>query len=436
MRTPSLRGRVTITGVASFAALLLLLDVSLFLFLRQQLEQTVTEVLAARADIASALGAGRSPAELRDGLEAAGIPAIVRTDDGEELLTSPLTVRAGESPPVSPGLPLAPVVSRTVEVGTGTSIEVLATLAGVRATLRDLVIGEIVVSLAALVAAAALLRRASDVALGPLDTVVATADRIAAGDLGERLRPDHGDTELGRMARSFDRMLDSLQAAVHDARHAEGVSRRFLADAAHQLRTPVAALQASAEALPYETDPDEQRRIVGNCIREARRIARLLRSLLLVARLDQGVASVHEPVDIAGIVQEEVDRATDRAPHLTVAAEPTASGAVVLEGDRDALREALANLLDNACRHASSRVTASVVAAGDDVQIVVADDGPGLEAHQVERAFERFSSLDGRGGSGLGLPIARTVAVSHGGTLVWDGDAFVLTLPRQTVPTG
>lgn len=431
MRTPSLRRRVTVIGVLSFAALLLVLNVALYLYLHEQLNHTVTEVIAARVDIAAELGRGRSAAELAEGLGAAGVPSIVRSADGSEHVTTPLTVRAGEAPPVSPGLPLAPRISRTVSFDDGTSVEVFATLAGVRSTLRDLLIGQTAISVLALMFAAALLRRASRVALEPLDTVVRTADRIAGGDIGERLRPDRADTELGRVAVSFDRMLDELEEAIDDAQRGEETSRRFLADAAHQLRTPVAALHASLEALLYEADPDGRDRLTGNAIRETRRLGRLLRSLLLVARFDQGETPTDEPVDLSGLVSDELERAAMLAPHLTIDLRGEGEPTLVVPGDAHAIREAVANLLDNARRHAVTTVDVSVTADHDVARIAVGDDGPGLASDQVERAFERFSSLDGRGGSGLGLPIARAIARSHGGGLRWSDGHFVLELPRS-----
>lgn len=430
MRTPSLRQRVTRTGVLSFAALLLIIDVVLYLYLQQQLQTTVTEVLSARAEIAATLARGREPVELLEGLQSAGVPARISLPDGQQLQTSLDTTRAGTSPPVDPGLPQQPRISREMTLEDGTRIEVFATLAGVRTTLRDLLIGQAVVSTLALLGAGLLLHRASSVALRPLDTVIETADRIAAGDIGERLNPDDPATELGRMAARFDRMLDALERAVVEAQEAEEGSRRFLADAAHQLRTPVAALHSTVEAVLHEPDPERRDRLIGNCLRESRRLTQLLRALLLTARLDQAAPMAVTPVRLALVLADEVDRAGALAPDLQIRLQhPAELRDLTVPGDAETLREAVANLLDNARRHARAQVLVALDASGDGVRVSIRDDGPGLLADDEERAFQRFSSLDGAGGSGLGLPIARAIAAAHGGALTWEEGAFHLTLP-------
>lgn len=159
--------------------------------------------------------------------------------------------------------------------------------------------------------------------------------------------------------------------------------------------------------------------------------------LLTLARLDQGVAPEPVPTDLAALCHDEVERAASLAPHLTVAChDHDAAGA---NGpwwlDPSGTREIVANLLDNARRHARSRIDVEVaVHPRDDgsperLALRIADDGPGLPADAVDRIFERFVSLDGRGGSGLGLPIAQTLARAQGGELSYEDGSFVLELP-------
>jgi signal transduction histidine kinase len=221
------------------------------------------------------------------------------------------------------------------------------------------------------------------------------------------------------------------QEAV-SARDAERRSREFLASAAHQLRTPLAGIRSSVDALLLggEADP-EQEQLLVNLSREAARAGRQIGSLLRVARLDQ-----HEPVPFRGVevvdvVRAEVARAAAAAPALAWDVEPEVPG-ICARCNRDAISEALANLLDNARRHARARVVVAVRVVDDHLEIVVGDDGAGLPPGQADLAFQRFVSLDGQGGNGLGLPIARGIAEAHGGTLDYRGGAFVISVPLDS----
>ncbi len=170
--------------------------------------------------------------------------------------------------------------------------------------------------------------------------------------------------------------------------------------------------------------------MLANLIREVARAGRVLHSLLRIARLDQGRPPERQPTDLMALLDDEVERAAALAPALAITSrhEGAAVDRVLL--DADDVRELLANLLDNARRHAEERIVVTVTATEQELSVRVADDGPGVAEEARHRVFERFSSLDGHGGSGLGLPIARGIARAHGGDLVYDGEAFVLTLPR------
>jgi signal transduction histidine kinase len=225
-------------------------------------------------------------------------------------------------------------------------------------------------------------------------------------------------------------MLDAQERALASAREAEARSRRFLADAAHQLRTPVAGVRAASEALLHNPQPDEQDRLVAHLAREATRTGRLLDGLLRVAQLDRGATPVRRPTDLVALLAEEVERQQALAPSLAI--ELDTAGDAVCPVDADALREAVANLLDNARRHATDRITVRLRVAGGQALVRVADDGPGLAAGTEEAVFDRFASLDDRGGSGLGLPIARGIARAHGGEVVWRDGAFELSVDART----
>jgi two-component system, OmpR family, sensor kinase len=148
-----------------------------------------------------------------------------------------------------------------------------------------------------------------------------------------------------------------------------------------------------------------------------------------MARLDQGGAPARFPVDIVELCRAELERVAPFAPHLRFELRLCDPPAAPLDVDGESLREALSNLLDNARRHAAHLVTVEVGVTHGTARIVVADDGAGVPEDNRERVFERFASLDDKGGSGLGLPIARGVARAHGGDLVYTGQAFELTLP-------
>lgn len=232
------------------------------------------------------------------------------------------------------------------------------------------------------------------------------------------------------MANTLDATLERLQAALEEAQQAEARSRRFLADAAHQLRTPVAGIRACADTLLRAPPPKQRDRLLGEMVNEASRAARLLTSLLRMARLDQGEPLILAPCDVGALCQDEAERARSAAPHLDISVE-TSHVAQLPELDANAIREILANLLDNSRRHALGRVDIRFGVGDEWAEVRVIDDGPGPPGAMADRLFERFVSLDGKGGSGLGLPIAKELARAHGGDLTYLSreEGFLLRLP-------
>lgn len=283
-------------------------------------------------------------------------------------------------------------------------------------------------------------------ALRPLDEVTATARSIADGDRGRRLRPARTDTEIGRVAAAFDEMLDAVEGAEAQAVAAEERVRGFLSDAAHELRTPVAGVRAAADTLVRSggDDPATTEVLAVHVVRQADRAARLVDDMLTMARLDRGIALDRRPTDLVPWLRAEVDRLELRLPGITLhPALPTEP--VPVEVDADRLAQVLGNLVDNAARATGGTGTVRLTLGtdADEATLVVEDDGPGIPVDDRERVFDRLvrlgESRDVRsGGAGLGLPIARGIAVAHGGTLVHDDDGtlggarFVLRLPRAT----
>ncbi|MEU6327817.1 HAMP domain-containing sensor histidine kinase [Streptomyces sp. NPDC047049] len=258
-------------------------------------------------------------------------------------------------------------------------------------------------------------------ALRPVEGIRGEMAAITAStDLSRRVPVPSSQDEVGRLARTTNETLAALESSVER-------QRRFVADASHELRSPIASLRTQLEvgvAHPELLD-------VPGAVEDTVRLQRLAADLLLLARLDAGERPADARVDLAAMVREESSqRVADRIPvHVGELA-----GAEVA-GSRSQLARVLGNLLDNAQRHAAGSVRVAVVREGEWVALRVEDDGPGVPEGERERIFERFVRLDDArarddGGAGLGLAIARDVAVRHGGSLgVRTGSVFELRLP-------
>ncbi|PSL03696.1 signal transduction histidine kinase [Haloactinopolyspora alba] len=274
-------------------------------------------------------------------------------------------------------------------------------------------------------------------ALRPVDELRAGADIITGGGGEQRLPVPSGDDELTRLAVTLNDMLGRLDAASER-------QRAFVADAAHELRSPITALQTELEVALHHPEAADPSETAQDALAEVTRMARLVDDLLVLAHLDDPrpvrqaeVVDLHELVDdVVGAIPEP------RAGLVVDAPEPARTTA-----HRDSLRRVLRNLVDNAVRHARQQVTVTVRAETGTVTVAVADDGPGVPEADRERIFERFTRLDdarGRdaGGTGLGLAIAREIVHAHGGTLTVDdaapGARFVVRLPAadSTEPYG
>ncbi|MFJ8462358.1 sensor histidine kinase [Streptomyces swartbergensis] len=257
-------------------------------------------------------------------------------------------------------------------------------------------------------------------ALRPVEGIRSEMAAITASqDLARRVPEPQTHDEVARLARTTNETLAALETSVER-------QRRFVADASHELRSPIASLRTQLEvaaAHPELLDLD-------GAVEDTVRLQRLAADLLLLARLDAGERPSDAKIDLAGLAREAAEGRTG----VTVDAEP-----VNVAGSRGQLGRVLANLLDNAQRHARSAVSVSVRREGDLAVVGVADDGDGVPESDRERIFERFVRLDAArsrddGGAGLGLAIARDVAVRHGGTLTASqgpagGALFELRLP-------
>ena len=225
-------------------------------------------------------------------------------------------------------------------------------------------------------------------------------------------------------------LLVALKSALVRAVESDRRARDFVALAAHQMRTPVTGMRASAEALIAMGSTPAQERLLANLAVDSRRVGRLVNALLWVDRVDQGGPLPAQPADVADMCREEVDRVGGRVPWIEVELDvaPDLEGTPVTVNVA-AWREIAANLLDNARRHARSRIDVGLARDGDSFELEVRDDGPGLPAGAEEQAFQRFVSLDGSGGSGLGLALSRGLAGRMGGSLRYERGCFTLRLP-------
>jgi signal transduction histidine kinase len=227
------------------------------------------------------------------------------------------------------------------------------------------------------------------------------------------------------------RLTHELERALAAAQAEEDRTRRFLADAAHHLRTPIAGVQACSDALLRGASRDQQEALLHSIGREASRAGRLVADLLAIARLDAGAPILGAPTDLVALCEQEAERLRTTTPAADVRVVGVDPPPDPVRGDPEALRTIIATLLDNAARHARDGVDVAVTAAGPVVEIRVRGDGPGIEPNAASQMFDRFVALDGEGGAGLGLAMAQGYARAHHGDLSYENGAFLLRLPSQ-----
>jgi two-component system, OmpR family, sensor kinase len=423
-RTPDVRRTLSRSALLATAAALLVFDLLVFLSVQRELERSLDDLLDSRMSIALGIAAERPPEAAIESLEALGVPAALVNGDGVRAET--LTVTPSSGGLALPSSALEPRVSREAALDDGSSLVVYASRQGTDRALSVLAASLAVGTAIALAVSYGLFSMVSRRGLAPLASVARTAQRIEAGSQGERLRPDRPETDLGRMAHAFDEMVESLERARSRTEQERRRTQHFLDHAAHQLRTPITALRSSAESLLRQDDREARDRSAATIVREAWRCGRLLNNLLLLARLEGAVEPSFHRDDLRRMVDDEIGRAQRLSPRVDFRL--VAPDGPIFLPMTDELPEVVANLLDNARRHAEVEVEVEVEVDEDAVRVWVRDDGPGVAPEARERIFERFVTGGGEG-SGLGLAIARTIAREHGGDVSTTGDAFLLDLP-------
>jgi two-component system, OmpR family, sensor kinase len=318
----------------------------------------------------------------------------------------------------------------------------LAPLAREREALRDA--AAILLPIALIVAALGgwwIGRRALD----PLASMAMQATGISERTPDAQLTINNASDELGQLGRAFNALLDRLAHALH-------AQRQFMADASHQLRTPVSVIRTAAQVTLGRSGRSESdyRDSLGIVAEQSARLTRMVDDMFLLARADAD----GRPLESADFYFDELIADCVRAVRVVaeprqVRVEATAPAEVLFRGDEALLRQMLMNLLDNAVSHTPSggRVSVSLRIEAEAIVLEVTDSGSGIPAADRERIFERFVRLEpatkraSSGGAGLGLPIARWIAEAHGGTLTLDaaitpgdghGTRFIVRLPART----
>jgi len=452
----ALRHRLTILAAGTVGVTVVLVSIVAFLVLRSELRGQVDDALAeqyaqvsGRAD-RFGFGPGlRLPQPAVRGGAPSG-PVQLLTADGEIFLRAQGDLRVpvdGDDRAVASGqlrfllrdthadgLHLRML---TAAVPGGGAIQLARSMSNVDSTLARLRIVLVLLCLAGTLLAAALGRIFGRQVIQPVTELTAAAEHITqTEDLGRRIDVP-GDDEVGRMAQRFNTMLDTLEGsrrALDDSVHAQ---RQLVADASHELRTPVTALRTNIEVLLAggELPDDDRRRLLEDVREETEELSALITDVIELARGDEPLSGIEE-VQLDALVGEAVHRASRRRPAATFRAEldPT-----VVEGLPDRLGRAIDNLIDNAVKYSPPGSAVEIGLRGG--ALTVRDHGPGIPAADRPHVFDRFyrgSGARGRPGSGLGLAIVRQVAETHGGTIAVDaavggGSLFTLRLPTLAV---
>ena len=278
--------------------------------------------------------------------------------------------------------------------------------------------------------------------LRPIGRITSVARDIQATDLSRRIELPGPDDELKQLGDTFDAMLARLDAAF-------AAQRQFVADASHELRNPLAIIRTNVDVALADprADPEDLRHTIVVVKRASDRMARLVDDLLALARRQEPILE-HEPVDLGAAVAEASDDFVVPAAARNIVLDRAIAPGVVVTGDRDALKRAVANLLENAVRLAppGSRIRLATGSEDDQAWIAVADEGPGIAPEDQPHVFDRFWRADkarsrADGGTGLGLAIVRQIAESHGGQVrlqskVGVGSSFVIWLPVAAGSSG
>ena len=447
----SLRGRLLI-GVMSLVVVgLLISNVATYLTLQSSLLSRVDQQLVARSTVITAVNVLTSPdCQLRGPGSTTNFPAGTVTEligpDGRVLAACHVqqfgSITSTATPVLPRSLPATPTDTPTQPVSVlgkggvdlyritywsensfpGDVVVFAVPLTETQFTLGQVLLLELAISAAVVVATAILAFLIIRISLRPLERMGGVAAQIAAGDLTRRIEPATPQTEIGRLGLALNGMLSQIEAAFTERTASNNRLRRVIADASHELRTPLTSIRGYAEMLrrgaaESPADSESARRRIEQ---EAIRMTGLVDDLLVLARLDQGRPLAKDEVDLSAIANDAVADARVVAPQREISL--SANGRVVVTGDDTRLRQVMGNLMRNALVHTPQQTPIEVAVATDDGlgRMSVADHGPGLAEGDVGRIFEPFYRADpsrsrDSGGAGLGLSIVSAVVTAHGG---------------------
>ncbi|HUT17880.1 MAG TPA: HAMP domain-containing sensor histidine kinase [Anaerolineae bacterium] len=279
----------------------------------------------------------------------------------------------------------------------------------------------------------------SGVTMQPIHRITQTARQIGEEhDFGSRVQHDGPNDELGRLATTFNGMLERLQDAYQQVTHALQMQRDFVADVSHELRTPLTTIRGNLALLARRPPiPSEEREdILNDVVDETERLIRLVSDLLILARADAGRKLKCEPVPVQPLVEDVCRQARVLEPGREIACQGVDSATAL--ADPDALKQVLLTLVDNAIVHGEGPIHVALDERDHKVTIRVQDSGPGMSPASCQRIFDRFYRGDASRstpGFGLGLSIAKALVEAQGGTIAVEGQlgqgsTFTVTLPN------
>jgi two-component system sensor histidine kinase MprB len=454
----ALRRRLGLVAAATVGVAIVFAAVVCYLVVRAQLRSQVDDALKAQATLVQhvpeyQIGGGNFPGLSANAGGRAPYTQIVGTS-GTRLLTigglvlpvdaSTRAAAGGSRDPVLEdvsvaGNPLRVLVFHAYLTENGGTVPVAVQLARPLEPL-DHILSHLRLILLLLCAggiglAALLGRLAANRVLAPLAEVTRTAELIGETDDLTRRIAVHADDEVGQLASRFNAMLERLQHSRSDLDDSVRAQRQLVADASHELRTPVTSLRTNVEVLLEggELGEEDRRRLLADVVEQSEELTALVADLIELARGDLPAEST-EDVRLDGIVEEAVARAHRNSPSIEIKG---SLRPVIVEGAPERLGRAINNLLDNAGRHSPPGGPIEIAVDGDGVR--VRDHGSGVDEADLPYVFDRFyrgANSRGRQGSGLGLAIVRQVAEQHGGRVsaenAPDGGAiFTIHLPTS-----